>query len=348
MKENYYDTVIVGAGPAGLNCAYHLSKQNKSILLLEKNNMIGPKVCAGGLLNHDLKYLKLSRSILDHKFNEILLHTPFNKTKIKIDKPFIYTIDRKNFGQWQLKKIKNTSVKIKSGSRATEIKKNSLTINRSEEIKFKHLVGADGSNSIVRKYLGLDVKKLGVGIQYIIPTKKYKQIEFFFDSNLFFWGYAWIFPHGNYASVGVSYSPKHVNSIKTNKNFKIWLKNNKIDISNGEFQTYPLNMDFQGYKFSNVFLVGDAAGLVSPFTGEGIYQALISGEEVAKIILDRTYVPEKLNEIIKTNKTHERLTDFFRESGKFRKIEYELIAFLLKSKFIAKQFVNLFSDKPNI
>jgi len=50
-----YDVVIVGAGPAGLACAKELSKGSKTILLIEKNKIIGPKVCAGGLRKKVLK-----------------------------------------------------------------------------------------------------------------------------------------------------------------------------------------------------------------------------------------------------------------------------------------------------
>ncbi len=48
MKDKY-DVVIIGAGPAGLSCAKPLQKSGKSILLVEKNDKIGPKICAGGL-----------------------------------------------------------------------------------------------------------------------------------------------------------------------------------------------------------------------------------------------------------------------------------------------------------
>ena len=47
--RNRYDVVIIGAGPAGLKCAEQLRDSNLSVLLIEKNKIIGPKICAGGL-----------------------------------------------------------------------------------------------------------------------------------------------------------------------------------------------------------------------------------------------------------------------------------------------------------
>ena len=50
-----YDVVIIGAGPAGLKCAEILAKNNKKVLVLEKNKNIGKKVCAGGLTMKDFE-----------------------------------------------------------------------------------------------------------------------------------------------------------------------------------------------------------------------------------------------------------------------------------------------------
>ncbi len=334
-----YDVIIIGAGPGGLNCANSLAKSNKKVLLLEQKKIIGPKVCAGGLTGHDLEYLKLPDSLLDYKYKEIIFHTPFNKDIIQLDKYFVYTIDRENFGQWQLKKLRKTNIEVRTDSKVTEIKNNSIVINNSEKVKFKYLVGADGSLSLVRKFLGLKINELDIAIQYIIPTKKYKKFELFFDSELFHSWYAWIFPHKDYVSIGCGSDPKYLSSQKLRANFNKWLKKNKIDVSKGEYQAHPINFDYQGHKFKNIFLVGDAAGLASGFTGEGMYPALISGEEIAKMILNKKYISHKMDELIKTKRLHNKILHFFERTGPVRKLEYELLGVLLKSKLINKHLV---------
>ncbi len=62
---NFFDIIIIGAGPAGLQCAKFLGNSKFQVLLLEKNKEIGPKVCAGGLTFKDIEYLKLPESLLD-------------------------------------------------------------------------------------------------------------------------------------------------------------------------------------------------------------------------------------------------------------------------------------------
>lgn len=336
-----YDVVIVGAGPAGLNCAKALAKINKKILLLEKNKIIGPKICAGGLTGHDLEYLKLPNKLLDFKFKEATIHTPFDKDIIKLNKYFGYTIDRKNLGQWQLSKLKNTKVIVKTNSKVTKIERDYIIINNSKRIRFKYLIGADGSTSIVRQHLGLKSKDMGLAIQYIIPSRKYKKLEIFLDSNLFGSWYAWVFPHKKYVSIGCGSNPKFLSSKRLQTNFNKWLKENKIDISKGKYQAFPINYDFRGYRFKNIFLIGDAAGLASGLTGEGIYQALISGEEIAKIIINKRYIPKKIKEIIKHKELHNRILHFLEKSGPLREVEYELLALLLKIKFIDKKLISI-------
>ena len=269
MKK--FDVIIVGAGPGGLRCAEILANSDLKILLVEKNEIIGPKVCAGGLTNKCVDYFGIPDNLLDHKYKKIKLHIPSKSIFVESDNFFVYTIDRKNLGQWQLNKIKNfENVTIKTKARVIRITSNYIIVNNEEKLEYKFLIGADGSNSIVRKYLGLGINNLGITIQYIIPTDKYKNLELFFDSKLFHSWYLWIFPHKNYVSIGCGSNPKYLSAKKLKKNFMEWLQNNHIDITNAKLESHPINYDYKGLKFDNVFLVGDAAGLASNFTGEGI------------------------------------------------------------------------------
>ncbi|MFC1691611.1 geranylgeranyl reductase family protein [Nanoarchaeota archaeon] len=336
MKE--YDVVIIGAGPGGLNCAETLAKSGKNVLLLEQHKIIGPKVCAGGLTGKDLEYFDIPETLLDHSFNEATIHTPLQKCKVKLNHDFVWTIDRKNLGQWQLSKLKKTKAEVRTNSKVTEIGKDFIVVN-SEKIKYNYLVGADGTNSIVRKHLGLKIDEIGIAIQYILPKQNYDKMEVFFDSKLFNSWYAWIFPHKNYVSIGTGADPKVMSINKLRENFNIWLTKNNIDISQGDFQSHPLNSDYKGYKFDDIFLIGGAAGLTSGLTGEGIYEALISGEEIAKMIIDKNHIPEKLNKVIKTHKKHSKILSILEKSGLFRSIVFELFVLLLKTRIFDKTFI---------
>lgn len=335
-----YDVIIIGAGPAGLNCARILGYNGKQVLLLEKNNVIGPKVCAGGLTGKDLKYLNLPDSILDGKFNTINFYAEKTKYKFHLDYDFIYTIDRKKLGSWQLKQLNQENITVKTNCNILEIGKDFVVCN-SEKIYFRYLVGADGSCSIVRKHLNLPIEKLDVAIQYIIPTDQYNHLEIFYNSKFFHSWYSWIFPHHGYVSIGCRANPKYLDSAKIQRNFHQWLEEKKISISGAKYEAFFINYDFRGYKFDNIFLIGDSAGLASGFTGEGIYQALISGEEIARLIIDKNYILEKLNLIIANKKVHQRILSLLIRLGPFRDLAYKFIGFCLSKEYFARKAISI-------
>ncbi|MDR1743093.1 MAG: NAD(P)/FAD-dependent oxidoreductase [Dysgonamonadaceae bacterium] len=315
-----YDVIIVGAGPAGLKCAEVLGGSPLRVLLLEKNEKIGPKICAGGLTGKDVAYLNLPEELIEFRHNKIHLHVQGFKSTVKADYDFAFSIDREKLGQWQLKKLSPfKNVEVRTKARVSAITENHVTVN-GETIAYKYLVGADGSNSLVKRFAGLKTPAQGVGIQYIIPTDKYSDFEFFFIPKYFSAWYSWIFPHRGYVSIGCGCTPEILSLKKLHRNFHTWLKKNKIDVSAGKYEVFPMNCDYYGSHFGNVFLTGDAAGLLSSFTGEGIYQALISGEEAAKTILDPTYESKKMPEIIRKHNRHRQLIDLLIRWGRWKSL----------------------------
>jgi geranylgeranyl reductase family protein len=332
----FYEIVIIGAGPGGLNCAQKLAEAGKQVLLLEKNSEIGPKICAGGVTAATLDYLSIPDELLGGKFDEIVIGTPRQKQAVKSDKAIVYTIDRKDLGHWQLERLKKTKAVARTKARVTEIGKDFVVVNGSEKIGFKYLVGADGSASIVRRFLGIKTKDLLMSFQYNVPGEIYKKLEMHFSAKLFSLGYAWIFPQKGYASIGCGCVPSFLSAKKLRDSFAKWLKAMKIDVSGAKLEAFPISFDYQGYKFGNIFLIGDAAGLASGLTGGGIHQALISAEETVKSIFDSNYISRKMEEIAKKKKTHKRVLNFLAGSGPLVKTEIELLALLLKTKWFTK------------
>ena len=298
--------------------------------------MIGPKVCAGGIPVEAVEYLKLPDELLEFKFKEATLSVPKAASEIRSNDYFVYTIDRKSFGQWQLEKLKKTSAAVRTSAKVTRIGENYVIVNDSKKIEFKYLVGADGSLSAVRRHIKIKVKDQLAAIQYIVPGDKYKKFEIYFDTKLFGLGYAWIFPHQGYASIGCGCDPKSFPSNKLMEGFKKWLAANNIDVSGGKYEAFPINYDYQGYRFGNIFLVGDAAGLASCLTGGGIYYAIISGEEAAREIIDKNYVSAKMKEIVQKKKKQGQVFNFLKKSGSLLGLEFKLLVFILRNNLLNK------------
>ena len=337
-----YDVVIIGAGPGGLKCAEVLGKAGKKVLLLEKNKVIGPKICAGGLTRKAYQLLGCPDKIVEKSFNNIIFRSPKQRTSLEFGESFVYTVSRKKLGQWQLKKLKSLeNVEVRTGEIVENVSRDYIETNKNEKIFFDKLVGADGAGSKVRRFLKLKNELVGLAFHYLLPTSKcpeFSDIEIIFDPKLFSAWYCWAFPHSDYVSIGFGCFPRVMKASEARKNLDIWLKKKKIDTENEEFQAFPINCDYQGYSFGNqkYLLVGEAAGLVSGFTGEGIYQALASGDDVARLILNKNHNPRKIKKIRREIGIHHLMLRIMLYSFSLKGAIFEVVVFATKSKFIAR------------
>ena len=343
-----FDVIIIGAGPAGLKAAEVLGNAGKKVLLLEKNSKIGPKVCAGGLTRKSKEYLNIPDSLIEKSFSSIIFRTSHFRTKIDLKENYIFLISREKLGQWQLTKINSQNVIVRENCYVTKIEKDFLIINNQEKVGYQYLIGADGSASIVRRYLKLPTKFYGVAIQYLIPQNNHNKLEIHFDSKKFGSWYAWIFPRPNYVSIGYGHPAKNlipwgIDTLKLKNNFEIWAKKNKLDLKDVALESFPINCDYRGYKFGNIFLTGDAAGLASGFTGEGIYQALVSGEEAANTILNKNYTPKLIKKCRRERNLHHFMLVLVYIAGPLRNIIFNLITLSVKIKFLGRTLIRILS-----
>lgn len=342
MKE--FDVIIVGAGPAGLICAETLGDSGLSVLLLEKNAIFGEKVCAGGLTRKDLSILDVPDEILEHKVTRTAVISRKRISQTNAPEPFIFTVNRVAFGTWQKSRLEYSNIEIKNNSKVTQVEPKKITVNDSEEYAYKYLVGADGYFSIVRKYLKLPQEKRLIGLQYTVPDPvKNPRLEIHLNATKFFSWYAWSFPHENSIAVGCVADPRKVSTKQLRINFRKWLQEKEINVSNAKYEAFPISYDYRGIKFDNCFLAGEAAGMASGFTGEGIYQSLVSGITVGKTILNGNYKSQEMLAVLKYNLIQERIMNVLIKAGPFRGWIHELIVILLNNKRIKAKINSSFS-----
>jgi len=303
----FYDVVIVGAGPAGLKCAEVLGGTNLSVLLLEERDTIGQKTCAGGLTSLARNFsLPLHKARAFSEYHMLLNRRAYIMTQMNP----IHIIDRLELGQYQLDLVlRHENITVERGTAVREITRSHVLLDGGRKISFRYLVGADGSTSIVRRYLGLK-NRLYLGMHYEFPEVHEKMVLFFRPA-LLGSGYGWIFPHRTFTSAGVYINPARVPARKAKDALGTLLEEYGIDYRKASFSAAPVNCLYRGIRFGNIFLAGDAAGLVSASTGEGISYAMVSGADVARHLLDHTYDFDNVRKILSVKRRQELVLSLF-------------------------------------
>lgn len=332
-----YDVIIVGAGPAGGMCAYELSKRNLSVLILEKEKLPRYKVCAGGLTKKAVDLLpdELQDVAEDHAYN-VFITLNHRRGFLKTTSfPIVTMVTREKFDYFLVQKSVNNGARLLEQTKITSVEEFADGVHvKTENGKFKSkvIVGADGVTSTVARCLGLGKKRrLGVAIEgEIFPNHNVSDLPKYYgslhlDFNVIPKGYGWIFPKKDHLSVGVFTTLPKMKEIK--KYFSLYLDNKGLskDYSCRSLigHQIPLGVRNEILNTRRGLLVGDAAGLADPITGEGIYSALRSGQIAAQAIhKGLTRYPFSLDEHTKTVK--DEIMRDFRYGGYLATLLYNL------------------------
>lgn len=331
-----FDVVIVGGGPGGLHCGQILANHGVRVLILEKNTAIGQKVCAGGITWEGL-IKRIPEWLIERSFTTQTISTRYQRVEIKSRHPIIATVNRHALGSFMAEHALANGAQLRLGARVTRISPNSLTYrdkNKDYTITFDYLVGADGAFSKVREYLNIPVDNYGYGINYTLE-QAVEKMEWHFDSATLCSGYTWIFPHKKSVSIGgytgiPSYKPTYLN-----RQLNEWIKDKNIVLSNRKPRAAKISFDFRGWIFDNHFLIGDAAGLASALTGEGIHPAFVSAEAAAHSIIDRNYEPASLVKLIKKHRKHFLMHRSASKHKLTALLLSEISALLLRSRLVS-------------
>lgn len=309
-----YDVVIIGAGPGGLSCAAATAAQGFSTLVLERNAAVGKKVCAGGITWNGLLQQGYGE-LAERKFAVQHIRTRFQHGVVKESTPIIATVNREKLGQYMASAAKRAGSEVRTGNYVRTIDKINgnfqlIVKNQQENVEDTvdciYLVGADGSSSMVRKHLQLPVEYAGIGINYQLPGE-YENMEWHLDSRRFDNGYGWIFPHRKTISVGAYVDRTAMKANRLKENLIAWGRQQGFTLSHHPTRAELVNYDYRGFRFGNCFLVGDAAGLASGLTGEGIYSAIVSGEAVADCIIRGKASTPRLDRLVRNHHLHKKM-----------------------------------------
>ena len=337
--DSRYDVVIIGAGPGGLVAASELAEHGVGVVVFERAGEIGPKVC-GGALPPAISEFDVPADIIDREFSSITAHTAGRSYQLSLSAPFLYTADRGRFGQFLLKRATDNGAEVYAENRVSEITPSYVVVD-GRKVGYRYLIGADGSHSVVRKFLGLPVRKLGSTLQYVLP-REHDSFELFFDARKFGSGIAWIVPHKGRTLVGLGRDLREARGKSLREICRRWCRQQGIDLTGAQVESWPINYDYRGWHFGNVFLVGDAGGFASGLTGEGIYAAMVSGREAARKIIDPAHAAKDIDQVLKKKRGQERLVSIMQANLPALGIYYRVLLNLSRYGWLTKRYVDYF------
>ncbi|MBK7035687.1 MAG: NAD(P)/FAD-dependent oxidoreductase [Bacteroidetes bacterium] len=321
MYRINYDIVVIGSGPGGSTTARYAAKKGLRVLLIDKRQELGaPIQCSGAISANALENVEIAADdeFIQEKIYGFGIYNE-NGTKCTIDyrtlkpdeygelkKPLGFIVDRRRFDRYlmTLAEREHVDVWLKSEGLNYTPEKNgtcTLTVRRfNEEIKIntKVIVGADGLQSQVGKWAGLNthikLTELASCLQFVVDgVNTDGLLEIITGDKWAPGGYAWVFPKGNgYAEIGLGVTRTlakqnaqwYLDQFMKESFFKDRFKNARIlEIQGGGVPlAAPLNIQYA----DNLILVGDAARHVNPITGGGIHTAMASGKIAGEFLAE--------------------------------------------------------------
>ncbi|CAM5404274.1 Geranylgeranyl reductase family protein OS=Streptomyces cyaneofuscatus OX=66883 GN=G3I52_00210 PE=4 SV=1 [Streptomyces cyaneofuscatus] len=289
-----WDVVVVGAGPAGASAAYAAAVAGRQVLLLEKAELPRYKTCGGGIIG-------FSRDALPPGF-ELPLKDRIHAVTFSLDGKFARTrrsrrmlfglINRPEFDAGLVEEAQKAGAELRTGVSVVRVEQHgpavpdrrtvAVVLAGGETVLARAVVGADGSAGRIGAHVGVKLDQVDLGLEAEIPVPA-TVAEDWAGRVLIDWGpmpgsYGWVFPKGDTLTVGViSARGDGAGTKRYLEDFiaRLGLAGFEPSISSGHLTR--CRSDDSPLSRGRVVVCGDAAGLLEPWTREGISFALRSG-----------------------------------------------------------------------
>ncbi|MFT2017624.1 geranylgeranyl reductase family protein [Streptomyces sp. 796.1] len=292
--ESVWDVVVVGAGPAGASAAHAAACAGRRVLLLEKAELPRYKTCGGGIIGPSREALPPGFELpLRDRVHAVTFSLNGKLTRTRRSKQVLFgLINRPEFDAALVESATAAGATLRTGASVSRVEQHgpsvpdrrtvAVVLADGETVLARAVVGADGSASRIAGHVGVKVDQVDLGLEAEIPVPP-TVAEDWAGRVQIDWGpipgsYGWVFPKGDTLTVGViSARGEGVETKRYLQDFiaRLGLAGFEPSISSGHLTR--CRSDDSPLSRGRVLVCGDAAGLLEPWTREGISFALRSG-----------------------------------------------------------------------
>jgi geranylgeranyl reductase family protein len=284
-----FDVAVVGAGPAGSTAAYRLASAGARVLLVDRATFPRDKPCGGGVTLRAARLLPFSlEPVVEDRVERVECRLGYGpRFERRVGEPVALMTQRRRLDHFLLEQAASAGADVRDGVKVADVRADSLTVD-GEEISARIVLGADGCNGGSARALSLGGEVMhGVALEANIPYDARYAGAMVLEFCVVPGGYGWIFPKGDHLNVGVGGHASEAPRLREHL-ARLCTEHGIDPESATDTRGYRLPMRHPDSRLarSTAAVIGDAAGLVDPFSGDGMYEAFLSAQLAAAAALE--------------------------------------------------------------